>query len=141
MMTSSYLTWTTTLMLSLVYRSSEGTSHKSAGIDEVSICPPLVTRRPSHERLERPPPCGCTTSECDGLMCDSVVSTTAQDQNVITHYTVEQVLGDCIKTQESPKAQHSNKSSVQGHGCPLSGQHPTNNRPIGNNWQYSQLPL
>ena len=26
----------------LGYRGSEGTSHKSAGIDEVSICPPLV---------------------------------------------------------------------------------------------------
>ena len=26
--------------------------------------------------LERPPACGCTMSECDGLMCGSVVSTT-----------------------------------------------------------------
>ena len=30
------------LILSLVYRGSEGTSHKSADIDEVPICPPLV---------------------------------------------------------------------------------------------------
>ena len=30
------------LMLSMVYRGSEGTSDKSAGIDKVSICLPLV---------------------------------------------------------------------------------------------------
>ena len=47
MMTSSSWPWTTNLMLSLVYRGSEGTSHESAGIDEVSICPPLVHQTPT----------------------------------------------------------------------------------------------
>ena len=36
----------TNLMLSLDCRGSEGTSHKSAGIDEVSICPLLVHQTP-----------------------------------------------------------------------------------------------
>ena len=35
--------------------------------------------------LERPQACECTTSECDGLTCDTVVSTTAQDHSVITN--------------------------------------------------------
>ena len=60
--------------------------------------------------LERPPPCGCTTSDCDGLTCGAVVSTTAQDRNVTDHHTMEQVPGDCIATQEAPKAHRLNKS-------------------------------
>ena len=86
--------------------------------------------------LERPPPCGCTTSEYDGLTCGSFVSTTAQDLDVINHHIVEQVFGDCITTQEASKAHRSNKSTGPGHGCPLSGQHPGNNQPITNNIQY-----
>ena len=41
--------------------------------------------------LERPPPCGCTTSECDGLTCGSVVSTTSQDHNMTNHHNAEQI--------------------------------------------------
>ena len=39
--------------------------------------------------LERPQACGCPTSECDGLTCGTVVSTTAQDLSVVSHYTEE----------------------------------------------------
>ena len=38
----TYWTWMTNLMLFLDCRGSEGTSHKSAGIDEQSICLSLV---------------------------------------------------------------------------------------------------
>ena len=69
--------------------------------------------------LERPPPRGCTTSKCDGLACDSVVSTTAKDRNMTNHHIAKQVPGECITTQEAPKAHHSNKSSRQGNGVLL----------------------
>ncbi|MCY0725446.1 hypothetical protein OVW19_27235, partial [Klebsiella pneumoniae] len=60
--------------------------------------------------LERPQACGCSASECDGLTCGSVVSTTAQDHSVVDHYTVEQAPGDCTEVQAAPKVHHSNKS-------------------------------
>ena len=40
--------------------------------------------------LERSQACECSTSECDGLTCGSVVSTTAQDLSVTDSHTVEQ---------------------------------------------------
>ena len=85
---------------------------------------------------ERPPPCGCTTSECNGLTCGSVVSKTAQDHDIINHHIAEQDSGDWITMEEAPKAQLSNKSSGTGHGCPLSGQHPDHDQPIANDGQY-----
>ena len=86
--------------------------------------------------LDRPPSCGCSKSECDGLTSGLVVSTTAQDRNVTKHHTVEQVPGDCVDTKEASKAHHPNKSSGPGHGCPLSEQHPDHNQPIANDGQY-----
>ena len=85
--------------------------------------------------LERPPPCGYTTSECDDLTCGSVVSTTAQDRNVTYHHIKEQVTGGSTTTQEAPKAHHSKKSR-NGARLTLNGQHPKSSQPIANNWQY-----
>ena len=45
--------------------------------------------------LERPQACGGPTSECDGLSCGTVVSTTAQEDSVEDCYTVEQAAGGC----------------------------------------------
>ena len=56
--------------------------------------------------LERSPPCRCTTSECDGLTCGSVVSMTAQDRKVTSHHIAEQVPGECITTQKASNAYH-----------------------------------
>ena len=39
--------------------------------------------------LERPHSRGCTTSECDGLTCGTVVRTTVHEHNVDDHYSVE----------------------------------------------------
>ena len=106
----------TNLMLSLVYCGSEGTSHKSSGID-VHRC--QQTCSPDAHLMnvmERPPPYGCTTSECDGLTCGSVVSTTAQYRNVTNHPTVKQDSGDCIERQEAPQSHHSNKYCGPGNG-------------------------
>ena len=83
--------------------------------------------------LERPQACGCSTSECDGLTCGSVVSTTAQDLSVAGHYTVEQDTGGCA--QAAPKVHHSNKSGGPGHGCMPSGQNPRKKKPVATKWQ------
>ena len=80
--------------------------------------------------LERPQACGCTASESDGLTCGTVVSTTAQDHSVVSHYTVEQAPGGCTEVQAAPKVHHSNKSSGPGHGCMPSGQHPSKKKPV-----------
>ena len=88
--------------------------------------------------LELPPPLGCTTSECDGLKCGSVDSTTSQDCNVTNHQIVEQIPVDCIAMQEAPEAHLSNKSSGPGHGCLLNRQHPDKNQSIANNCQYGE---
>ena len=61
--------------------------------------------------LERPQACKCTTSECDGLTCGTVVSTTAQDHSVIMNHIVESAAGGCANSQAAPKVHHSNKSS------------------------------
>ena len=74
--------------------------------------------------------CGCTASESDGLTCGTVVSTTAQDHSVVSHYTVEQAPGGCTEVQAAPKVHHSNKSSGPGHGCMPSGQHPRKKKPV-----------
>ena len=84
--------------------------------------------------LERPPTCGCITSECDGLACSSVVRTTAQDRNVASHHSMEQYFGDCVETQGAPKDHHWNKLSGQGHKCPPNANKPRNNQPVANDW-------
>ena len=71
--------------------------------------------------LERPQACGCTTSECDGLTCGTVISTTAQDHSVITNHNVESAAGGCVNAQAAPKVHHSKKSSELRHECTLSG--------------------
>ena len=53
--------------------------------------------------MERPQACGCTASECDGLTCGTVVSTTAQDLSVADFYTVEQSPGSCSEVQAAPR--------------------------------------
>ena len=57
--------------------------------------------------LERPKACGCTTSECDGLTCGTVVSTTAQDHSVMTNHTVEEAAGGRADAQAAPEVHHS----------------------------------
>ena len=75
--------------------------------------------------MERPLTCGCTTSECDGLACGSVVSTTADSHGVADRHTMKPDSGDCIEMQVALKAHHPNKSNGLGHGCPPNGQHPS----------------
>ena len=74
--------------------------------------------------LERSQACECTTGECDGLTCGTVVSTTAQEHSVATNHTAEQAAGGCAQAQAAPKVHHSNKSSGLGHRCSKRGQHP-----------------
>ena len=74
--------------------------------------------------LERLQACACTTSECDGLTCSTVVSTIIHDHSVEGHYTVEPALGDCVETQAAPKVHHSKRSSGLEHGCTPSRLHP-----------------
>ena len=123
-------------MLSLDCRGSEGTSHKSAGSTKCRYARRSFTDGHLMNAMERPPPCGCTTRECDGLACGSVVGTTAQDRNITNHHIVEQVPGDCITMQETPKAHHSNKLIGPGHGYILSGQLRDDNQLIINDGQY-----
>ena len=86
--------------------------------------------------LERPQACGCTASECDGLTCGTVVSTTAQDHSVTTNHTVEKAAGGCADAQAAPKVHHSNKSSGSVHGCTPSGRHPSKNKPVAQTGQH-----
>ena len=65
--------------------------------------------------LERSQACECSTSECDGLTCDSVVSTTSHDLSVTDSHTVEQAAGGCAQAQAALKVHHSNTSSGPGH--------------------------
>ena len=119
---------------------SEVTSHKSAGIDEQSICLSLVSSD-GHliNAMGRPLTCGCTTSECDGLPCGCVVSTTAYGHEVSDRHTMKPDSGDCIEMQVAPNAHHPNKASGLGHECPPNRQHPSDNEPIANDWQYDDL--
>ena len=71
--------------------------------------------------LERPQACGCTASDCDGLTCGTVVSTSAQYYCVTTYHNREEAAGGCADAQGAPKVHHSNKSSGSGHGCTPSG--------------------
>ena len=73
--------------------------------------------------LERPQACECTTSECDGLTCGTVVSMTAQDHSGTTRSTVELAAGGCAKTRAAPKVHHSNNLSGLRHECTSSGRH------------------
>ena len=86
--------------------------------------------------LERPQACGCTTSECDGLTCGTVVSMTAQDHSGITHPTVELATGGCAKTQAAPKVHHSNKLSGLRHECTPSGRHSSSSIPVAQKGQH-----
>uniref|UniRef100_A0AAV1UB66 Polyprotein n=1 Tax=Peronospora matthiolae TaxID=2874970 RepID=A0AAV1UB66_9STRA len=78
-----------------------------------SVMMPVVCSSDGHMMnvLERPQACGCTTSECDGLTCGTVVITTAQDHSVEVHYNMEPSSGACVKTQDVPKLHHSKISS------------------------------
>ena len=80
-----------------------GTRQKSAGIDEQSICPPLVHHMAiwwtSCVYI-----CGCTISECDRLTWGLVVITTARDHNVTKYQNLEQDSGEWIETQDAPVA-------------------------------------
>ena len=67
--------------------------------------------------IERPLTCGCNTSECDGLACGSVVSTTAHGHGVTDHHTMKPDSGDCIEMQVAPNAHYPNKSSGLVRGC------------------------
>ena len=78
--------------------------------------------------LERSQARECSTSECDGLTCGSVVSTTAQDLSVTDSHTVEQAAGGCAQAQAAPKVHHSNKPSGPGHECSPRGQHSQKNK-------------
>ena len=71
--------------------------------------------------LERRQVCGCTASECDGLTCGTVVSTTAQDHSVTTNHTVEETVGSFADAQAAPKVHHSNKLRGPGDGRTPSG--------------------
>ena len=85
--------------------------------------------------LERPQACGCPTSECDGLTCGTVASTTAQDINVVSHYTEEQASDDCAEAQVASKTRHSKRSSGQGHGFTLGGRNPV---PVAQRGQHDE---
>ena len=74
-----------------------------------------------HRTVKMPAACGCTASECDGLIFGTVVSTTAQYHSVTTNHTVEEAVGGCADAQSKPKVHHSKKSSGSGHGCTSSG--------------------
>ncbi|CAI5703143.1 unnamed protein product [Peronospora effusa] len=80
--------------------------------------------------LERSQACECTTSECDGLTCGSVVSTTAQELSVTDSHAVEQAAGGCAQAQAAPKVHHSNKSSGPGHECSPRGQHSPKSKTV-----------
>ncbi|CAI5720134.1 unnamed protein product [Peronospora farinosa] len=86
--------------------------------------------------LERSQACECTTSECDGLTCDSVVSTTAQELSVTDSHAVEQAAGGCARAQAAPKVHHSNKSSGPGHECSPRGQHSPKSKPVAQKRQH-----
>ena len=66
--------------------------------------------------FERPQACRCTESECDGLTCGTVASTTVQDRSVVDHYSVEKTPGNCASSQADPRYHHS-KTSGSGQGC------------------------
>ena len=94
-----------------------------------------LIRWPPDERLECSQACGCPTSECDGLTCGTVVSTTAQDHGGISNPTVELAAGGCAKAQAAPKVHHSNKSSGLRHECTPSGQH-SRKKPVAQKGQH-----
>ncbi|CAI5711096.1 unnamed protein product [Peronospora effusa] len=86
--------------------------------------------------LERSQACECTTSECDGLTCGSVVRTTAQELSVTDSHAVEQAAGGCAQAQAAPKVHHSNKSSGPGHECSPRGQHSPKSKPVAQKRQH-----
>ena len=78
--------------------------------------------------MKRPQACGCTASERDGLICGTVVSTTAQDFSVADNHNMEKAPGGCTDIHAASEVHHSNKSS--GLGCMHSGQHPRKNKKV-----------
>ena len=91
--------------------------------------------------LERPQACGCTVSECDGLTCGTVVSTTARDHSVTTNHIVEEAADGCADAQAALKFHHSNKSSGSVHGCTPSGRHLSKNKPVAHKGQHDDPRL
>ena len=73
------------LVFSWLKRWAQGRWHRRT-VDMATACSP-----DGHlmRFLERPSPCGYTTSDFGGLMCGSVISTTVQDSNVSNYYIVE----------------------------------------------------
>ena len=89
--------------------------------------------------MERPLTCGCTASECDGLTCGSVVSTTAHGHGGDYCNTMKPDSGDCIEMQAASKVYHPSKSSGLGHGCSRKSQAPSKHEVIANDWQCDDL--
>ena len=55
--------------------------------------------------MERPLSSGCTMSECDGLACGSVVSTTAHGHDVADRHTMEPDFDDCMGVLQTENTQ------------------------------------
>ena len=55
--------------------------------------------------------CEGTASECEGITCGTVVSTTAQNLSVADCYNVEQTPGGCTDVYAGPMVHHSYNSS------------------------------
>ena len=82
--------------------------------------------------MERSLTCGCTASECDGLTCGSVVSTTAHGHSVSDRHTMKPDSGDCIEMQAASKVYYPSESIGLGHGCSRKSQAPSEHEPIAN---------
>ena len=91
--------------------------------------------------LELPQACECTASECDGLTCGTVVSTTAQDHSVTINYTVEEAAGGCADAQAAPKVHHSNSVEWIGTWVTPIGRHPSKNKPVAHTGQHDDPRL
>ena len=102
-------------MLSLVYRGPRRyepqVSWHRRTVDMTVTCSPddhLMSA------MESPLTCGCTTSECDGLACGLVVSTTAHGHGVDDRHTMKSDSGKCVEMQVAPKVHHPNKIEWTG---------------------------
>ncbi|CAI5710959.1 unnamed protein product [Peronospora effusa] len=107
-----------------------------AASNREDACRLFISDRHLMNVLERSQACECTTSECDGLTCGSVVSTTAQELSVTDSHAVEQAAGGCAQAQAAPKVHHSNKSSGPGHECSPRGQHSPKSKPVAQKRQH-----
>ena len=87
-------------MFSLVYRGSEGTKHKSAGIGEQSIFLPLVHQTAILWKSWSVHHVNVLRMSAMAFTCGLVDSTTAQDRYVTNHNILEQVPEDWIKRRK-----------------------------------------